>query len=258
MLTVPVSVVIPVKDDARLLERCLASLAAQTVRPLEILVVDNGSADESADVARRFGATVLTEREPGIAAASGTGYDAARGRILARCDADSILPVDWLSRIAVRFAADEDLAALTGPGRFYGLTTAQRLLADVLYMRAYFVTVGTALGHPPLFGSNLALRAADWQRVRGEVHRHDLLMHDDIDLSVHLGPVRRIRYDRRLIVEISGRPISDRSGMGLRMRRGFHSLFAHWPAEFPPSRYLQRLRAKRSSARAPHCTRPPA
>jgi glycosyltransferase involved in cell wall biosynthesis len=244
VLTVPISVIIPVLNDARLLEQCLASLARQTVRPLEIVVVDNGSSDDSAAVARRFGALVLVECAPGIAAASGAGYDRAQGSILARCDADSVLPPDWLARIAAAFAADPELAALTGPGRFYDLSRAARVAGGVLYMCAYFVTVGLALAHTPLFGSNLAFRAADWRRVRDEVHRHDLAMHDDIDLSVHIGPVRRIRYDRHLAVGISGRPLSDRVGMRLRIHRGFHSLFAHWPAEYPPRRYVRRFRGR--------------
>lgn len=68
-----VSVVIPVRDDAEELEKCLALLARQSVRPFEVVVVDNGSTDASAEVARRWGAVVVVEPRPGIPAAAATG-----------------------------------------------------------------------------------------------------------------------------------------------------------------------------------------
>jgi glycosyltransferase involved in cell wall biosynthesis len=243
ILPVPISVVIPVKDDARLLERCLAALGAQTVRPLEVIVVDNGSVDDSRDVALAHGARLLDEPSPGIAAASSTGYDAAIGAVIARCDADTVPPPDWLQRIAVAFAADPELAALTGPGRFYGVSRAAAAIGAVLYMRGYFASMTLALGHPPLFGSNAAFLASAWRAVRSDVHRHDLGMHDDVDLSVHLGPNRRIRYDRRLVVDVSGRPLVDAAGMGLRARRGVRSIVAHWPEQLPPYRWQARITA---------------
>jgi glycosyltransferase involved in cell wall biosynthesis len=240
---VPISVVIQVKDDARLLERCLAALDAQTVRPLEVIVVNNGSVDDSGAVARAHGARVLDEASPGIAAASSTGYDAAIGAVIARCDADTVPPADWLQRIAVAFAADPHLTALTGPGAFYGVSRLTAALGALLYMRGYFASMTVALGHPPLFGSNAAFLASAWRAVRTDVHRHDRGMHDDVDLSVHLGPERRIRYDRTLVVDVSGRPLVDAAGMGLRARRGVRSIVAHWPAQLPPYRWRKRIAA---------------
>ena len=55
-----VSVVIPVRDDARHLEVCLRSLARQTVLPDEVVVVDNGSSDDSVAVALAGGARVCS------------------------------------------------------------------------------------------------------------------------------------------------------------------------------------------------------
>jgi glycosyltransferase involved in cell wall biosynthesis len=51
----PPAVVIPVHDRARLLELALTSVAAQTLPPAEVIVVDDGSTDDSAAVAEAFG-----------------------------------------------------------------------------------------------------------------------------------------------------------------------------------------------------------
>ncbi|GAA1002214.1 glycosyltransferase family 2 protein [Subtercola frigoramans] len=77
-----VSVVIPAKNDAVALARCLEALERQTRRPDEIIVIDNASTDSTADVARIAGARVLAQIVPGIPAAAGAGYDAARCDII--------------------------------------------------------------------------------------------------------------------------------------------------------------------------------
>src|SRR4051812_1211839 len=89
-----ISVVIPVKDDAEMLERCLRGIQNQRRPADEIIVVDNASTDDTLAVARRFGARVVREDRPGITAAASAGYDIARGELIARCDADSVVPAD--------------------------------------------------------------------------------------------------------------------------------------------------------------------
>jgi glycosyltransferase involved in cell wall biosynthesis len=120
------SVVVPVLDDAAVLERCLRALARQELAPIEVVVVDNGSSDDSVDVARRHGAIVLHEPQPGIAAAASRGYDAARGELILRLDADSTPPADWTARMSAAFTADPGLDALTGPGEFVAVPARLR------------------------------------------------------------------------------------------------------------------------------------
>ena len=79
--------------------------------------------------------------------------------------------------------------------------------------------MGGALAHPPLFGSNLAMRRDVWERVAGSVHRTRQDLHDDVDLSYHVGDVGTIRHDPSLVVGISARPLRSWSGLGVRVRR---------------------------------------
>ena len=246
-----VSVVIPVKDDAPSLERCLAALKAQSHHPLEIVVVDDGSVDDSAAVAVANGARVVPCRGSGIPAASATGYDAAGGDILARLDADCVPPPDWCERIVDAFAADDSLAGLTGFATFHDGPRALRRILSTLYLAAYVAAVAPALGHAPLFGSNLAIRRSAWLRISDLVHRDDNLMHDDMDLSFHLGPERRIRLDRSVRMTMSYRPFTNARAFVLRVRRGFHSVVAHWPQELPWKRWIRRIRSADSGTITP-------
>jgi cellulose synthase/poly-beta-1,6-N-acetylglucosamine synthase-like glycosyltransferase len=262
-----VSVVIPVRDDAEHLRACLRALASQTVAPDEIVVVDNASTDDSAEVARAAGARVVHEPVVGIPAAACAGYDAARSDVIARLDADCVPPADWIERLGDVLLARPDVAAVTGAARFLDGPRALRGIAAVAYLGAYFASVTLALGHPPLFGSNFALRRDAWRAVRADVHRAGTHLHDDIDLSVHLGPEHRIVLDSRLGMGISMRPLTRPSTLPLRMSRGMTSLTLHWPHELPWLRWWRSgrlaLEARRTRSagsmgrRRPATVRPP-
>jgi glycosyltransferase involved in cell wall biosynthesis len=213
----PISVVIPALNDAPMLNRCLAALAGQERQADEIIVVDNGSIDDTAAVARSGGARVVVEPKRGIPAATAAGFDAARGDIIARLDADSVPPSDWLKKIEKRFEADSKLAALTGPGDFYGARPIVRWAGRVFYIGGYFWSMGWLLGHPPLFGSNFAIRSGTWRRIRESSHRDVRELHDDLDFSFQFQPDMRVAYQRDLRVGVSARPFGSVAGLRRRL-----------------------------------------
>jgi len=94
-----VSVVVPVRDGAAVLGSCLDGLSAQRDVALEVVVVDNGSTDSTADIARRHpvSATVLNEARPGSYAARNAGIAAARAGVLAFTDADCVPDPGWIA-----------------------------------------------------------------------------------------------------------------------------------------------------------------
>lgn len=240
--TPTMSVVIPVKDDAVLLERCLTALDRQTVHPLEVIVVDNGSHDdEGVQVALRHGARVIAEATPGIAAAASAGYDAARGSIVVRCDADTLAPADWLARIENTFAADAELDALTGSGKFYDVARWRAAMIGTVYLHSYYLAAHAALAHPPLWGSNMAIRASVWAQVAAVVHRDDADLHDDFDLAFALGPTARIRHDHTLSVGVSGRSLQGGPALRTRFFRAFHTISVNWQVMPPSRRWAIRL-----------------
>ncbi|MHB1171591.1 MAG: glycosyltransferase family 2 protein [Lacisediminihabitans sp.] len=240
-----ISVVIPSWNDAELLAVCLEALARQTRPADEIIVVDNGSTDNTAAVGEAAGARVVSERLRGIFPATAAGFDAASGDIIARLDADSIPPEDWLERIETILSTSGELSAVTGPGDFYGANRVVAWLGRVVYMGGYFWAITPLLGHPPLFGSNCALHAAIWSRIRGSVHRELREIHDDVDLSYHLEPDMTVIYEPTLRVGISARPFESWSSLGRRLAWSYRTFSLNF-REQPPWR---RLRERKRWAR---------
>lgn len=248
-----ISVVIPARNDAALLADALAALSRQTRQPDEVIVVDNASIDATAAVASSAGARVITQSVPGIWPAAAMGYDAASGDIIARLDADSVPPEDWLARVERAFD-DDAVHAVTGPGRFYDCNRALALLGEALYIGGYFAAMRGWLLHPPVFGSNFAMARDVWRSVRDHVHSGHTDIHDDMDLSIHLGAGSVVRYDRGLRVGISARPLLSWTGFRRRVSWGLHTVALHYRDDSPWRRRVERRRrgavAERPDARA--------
>ncbi|MFT4305621.1 MAG: glycosyltransferase family A protein [Microbacterium sp.] len=228
-------VVIPCRDDAPMLEECLTALAAQT-RPADaVIVVDNGSSDDSAAVARRHGAEVVTEPRVGVGPAVAAGYDRAirDADLVARLDADSRPRPDWLARIEAAFLADGRLDVLTGGAEFYDLARLWAYLGEHWYIGGGFVWIRLWLGVPLVFGSNFAMRPAVWERARTRVKRERGDIHDDLDLTIHLDPADRVRLDRTLRMPVSGRPFATLGGLSDRVWKVVRTFAASWPDGAP-------------------------
>jgi glycosyltransferase involved in cell wall biosynthesis len=237
-----VSVVIPARNDAEMLARCLASLAGQTRRPDEIVVVDNGSTDATREVAEAGGARVVWEPIAGIPRASSAGFDAARGDLIARIDADSVCPPAWLAGVVARFDRDPELSVVSGSGDFYDAGPITRRLGKSLWVGGLYWSMTIYLGHPPIFGSNFAMRREVWDEIGPEVHREERDIHDDLDLSLHVKPWMTVRYDRDLVVGISARPFATWAGFTRRLSWIIPTLRNHWPEDSPWARRAARRR----------------
>ncbi|KQY25344.1 glycosyl transferase family 2 [Cellulomonas sp. Root485] len=236
-----VSVVIPARDDAVALAECLARLRHQTVAPSEVLVVDNGSTDDTAAVAAAWGARVVPEARIGIPAAAATGYDNARSDVIARLDADSRPDARWVERIVASMQADPRLDAVTGSGQFFDLPVVLRAGVSGAYLGTYYVLAHLALGHTALWGSSMAMRRDAWLAVRTLVSRDDAEVHDDLDLAFALGPGRRIRFDPLLRVGVSARSLRGHSQRVRRLDRAWRTLRLNWRVAPPWDRWRVRL-----------------
>ena len=115
MAAIPeVSVIVPAYQAGKTIDRCLQSLARQTVAPetYEVLVVDDGSSDETHTRAAAYGGVRLfTQDHAGPAAARNLGVQHARGAIVLFTDADCEPAQDWLERMTAPFGDEETVGA---------------------------------------------------------------------------------------------------------------------------------------------------
>jgi GT2 family glycosyltransferase len=122
---VDVAVVIPNFNGARWLPGVLASVAAQTVVPAEVLVVDDGSTDDSASLAEAAGARVLRLGENGgFARAANAGVAAVGAEAVALVNTDVVLDAGWLERAVAALgpragAVATKMVDLEDPGVLY-------------------------------------------------------------------------------------------------------------------------------------------
>jgi lipopolysaccharide/colanic/teichoic acid biosynthesis glycosyltransferase/GT2 family glycosyltransferase len=106
-----ISVIIPAKDAAKTLPDCLCGVISQTGyefnKDFEVIVVDDGSKDDSSEIAKRFGVKVIYQNNTGPAAARNAGANAASGEILAFTDADCVPTPNWLALLCKPFKNPE-------------------------------------------------------------------------------------------------------------------------------------------------------
>jgi glycosyltransferase involved in cell wall biosynthesis len=107
-----VTVIIPCFNQARYLRSAIESVHTQTHQPEEVIVVDDGSTDDTAAVAELMGARVLRQTNQGVSATRNAGLAQAQGELLVFLDADDVLLPTALEREAAALAERPDTAAV--------------------------------------------------------------------------------------------------------------------------------------------------
>lgn len=170
---VKISVVIPAYNAARFLPRCLASVFAQTLQPAEVIVIDDGSTDDSAEIATRLGARVVRRANGGLSAARNTGIQAASSDWVALLDADDLWAPEKLALQAAKIG-DNTVLVYTGTRVFddHGVRESRTAIppaaAKLILRRGNCITPSTVIARREAFlrdgGFREDLRACeDWE-----------------------------------------------------------------------------------------------
>lgn len=179
------ALIIPAYNEEDYIGACLESIAAQAVKPDEVIVVDNNSTDRTAQIARSYPfVRVIKEVKQGRVFARDRGFRAARSDLIGRIDADTVLPAGWTWTVLDHYADPahaED--TLTGGSDFYNLRF--KWLSYNLHKLGYFRLNSVLLGFQNLFGSNMVVPKTVLDKVLGGVCRTNEY-HEDIDLSIHI------------------------------------------------------------------------
>jgi glycosyltransferase involved in cell wall biosynthesis len=102
-----VSCIVPAFNSARYIAETLDAIFAQTYRPIEVIVVDDGSTDGTDEIVARYGESIscVRQRNAGPATARNRGWKLAQGDFIAFCDADDLWHPEKLARQMAQFAA---------------------------------------------------------------------------------------------------------------------------------------------------------
>jgi glycosyltransferase involved in cell wall biosynthesis len=218
-----ISVVIPAYNEEVYITACLEAVAEQTYQAFEVIVIDNGSHDQTAAFVRLFpGVRLLSEPRRGIFAAVNTGFNAARGTIIARTDADSRPDTDWLAGIAQAFE-NKQLDAVSGPIYYYDLPLSELIRHGENFIRSRVAAHSD--GAKFLTGANMGIRRQAWTDVRGRICRHPGL-HEDLDLAIHLQENGgSIGFFSDIVVATSARRITARFRDFYKYLSGYESIY---------------------------------
>jgi glycosyltransferase involved in cell wall biosynthesis len=199
-----ISFVVPAFNEEALIGRCIQSII-QEVGTLthEIIVVDNGSIDDTVEVARQAGAVVISEARKGVTRARQTGFEASKYGLVAFIDADSILPTNWLGFALAAFN-DPNVGAVSGPVIYRELPWYKRVVTAAFYTIAKVAH----LVSPMLQGGNFVLRR-DALQCAGGFNTDIDFYGEDTDTAIRLSKVCKIVFDLDMWVYTSARRMTE-------------------------------------------------
>jgi glycosyltransferase involved in cell wall biosynthesis len=198
------SIIIPAYNEAKLISRGLASIQQQLVGlDFEVIVVDNGSTDATAQVAGGFpNVRVLSIQKSTISRARNVGAQAASGRLYAFLDADVLVTARWVATIK------QKLALIPAGGDYFGGFPFDIPEHASLIERAWFpASCGARLSY--VGSANLIVSASVFDRISG--FDESLRTAEDVDFG------HRAR----------------RSGQRIDFDAGFHAIHLGFPRTIP-------------------------
>ena len=166
-----VSVIVPMYNAAPFIGDTLESIIASTYRPIEVIIVDDGSTDESLSLAQSFAqlhpeVQVLTQANAGVSAARNHAIRAAQGEYILPVDADDKISNTYIEHAVA--AMNEQVRVVGCRAQFFGAQQGEWKLADYSPER---------LARMNMIHISSLFRRADWKRVGGfceeEIYRED-------------------------------------------------------------------------------------
>lgn len=148
-----ISVVIPVYNGARYLRETLDSVFGQTLQAHEVIIVDDGSSDQSPEILRAFGdrLQVYRQENQGVAAARNAGLTHVTGDAIAFLDQDDLWPADRNRIMAEALAAHPEAGVVVGLVEMLDQITVRRAMPTYMGIAPREMLVGSQLIRPSVF-----------------------------------------------------------------------------------------------------------
>lgn len=230
------SIIIPAYNEEKNIGCCLISVFSQKEAPeYEVIVVDNASSDGTARVVQENFplARLIYEPKKGVTLARNRGATLARGETLVFVDADVVLPLRHLKKIAAKFRNDGKLILVSGPHlytidsnfyiRFF-LSFVYRFLASPAeYFFNRFLNLASSLN-----AGNFAVLKTHFQKVGG-FNEKIAFFGDEADLSLKLRKLGKVRFFLDLGAASSARRFKKEGLLKLFLK---YTLNVVWPVFF--------------------------
>lgn len=197
-----ISVIVPALNEEKYIGNVIEGLQTQTFRDFETIIIDGGSTDKTVKIAKPF-AKIIIEKRKGISRARNAGARVAKGKILVFLDGDTRPTKKLLSAYHEMFA-NEKIIAATGPILPLEKTN-KRISVGYRVVSILFVRLSILIGKPSIVGSNFAVRASTFRKVKG--FDPYLMTYEDWDLSARLNKHGRIAYVKNALVYTSVRRV---------------------------------------------------
>ena len=127
-----ISVIIPVRNEADKIERCLEAVFNQTIKPHEVIVVDGHSTDKTVGNAKKFPVKILYEDYGTVGGARQVGVENAEGDFIAFTDADCIPEKNWLENLIKEFDNSNNIVGVGGGTKNIGKGLWEKSIALAL------------------------------------------------------------------------------------------------------------------------------
>ncbi len=162
-----ISLVIPAHNEAKYIGPCLDSVVAHAARFKEIVVIDNASTDETAEIVRRYPRVRIVQvTDKGLTKARQAGLEATTSEFVAYIDADCRLPAQWYSTAERLIARYPNGVSWSGPAKYFDAPSMLWRLQLSLGWWASAPLMYRAIGYM-LFGANFIVRRSAMEAIGG-------------------------------------------------------------------------------------------
>lgn len=194
-----VSVIIPTKNEEQVIHECLSFVFTQSLKPLEVIIVDGRSTDDTLKKAQQFPVKIITEKEPAsLPNARNLGIENAKGEVILFMDADVILDKNCIEN-AVKWFEDTNIIAVIPCEKSLAHTRLEKI--EIYWLRGTANPIRSGIGIPSFveffrqivfkkvkFDSNLGYgEDMDFQKRLKMVCKGDgkIIYSDDSTISIH-------------------------------------------------------------------------
>jgi len=175
------SIVIPAYNASKTISKTIEACLAQDhgMDKLEIIVVDDGSADNTKEIVQRYPVKYIYQDKSGPARARNRGWLTAGGETIFFTDSDCIPEKSWVLKTLSDYTS-EDIGAVGGS---YGIANPESLLADCVYQEIVYRHAKMPKKAKALGSYNLSVRRKALEEVGGYDERYRMASGEDNDLS---------------------------------------------------------------------------